>query len=84
MNTEMNLIQQFPDISVKMHDKFKSRKKSHQWKIVNPEITFDENLIQAKFYNNEFKKWHIKLVFIIALTLVSLYFIVSNIPMLFM
>lgn len=79
----MNLIQQFPDISMKMRDKLKSRRRSHQWKIENPEMTFDENLIQTKFYNSEFKKRHIKLVFIIGLTLSSLYFIASNIPSLF-
>ena len=80
----MNLVHQFPDISMKTQDRFRSRKKPLQWRISNPEITFDKDLMETKFYNHEFKMWHIKLAFIILLTIASLYFIVSNIPLLFM
>jgi hypothetical protein len=76
---KMNLIQQFPDVSMKMQDKFKSRKKSYQWKNTNAELTFDKNLVQTKFYDNEFKKWHIKLIFIIALGVALLCFILFNV-----
>ena len=80
----MNLIQQFPDVSMKTHDKFKSRKNHLHWKIIHSEMTFDKKLAETKFYNNEFRKFHIKLFFIIALAITSLYFIASNIPSLFM
>ena len=79
----MNMVNQFPDISTKMRDKFKSRKKPFQWKYVEAEITYDKNLAQTKFYNNEFTKWHIKLFFIIVLGIASLYMIASNISWLF-
>ena len=79
----MNMINQFPDISMKMRDKFKARKKSYQWKIENAEITYDKNLAQTKFYNNEFKKWHIKLVFIIVFVIASFYLLVSGISWFF-
>jgi hypothetical protein len=80
----MDLIKQFPDVSIKAYDKFKLRKKPQQWKIINAEITYDKNLVKTKFYDNEFKKWHIKLVFIIVLGIAALYFIVSKILWLFM
>lgn len=80
----MNLVSQFPDVSMKTHERFKSRKKPLQWTIINPKITYDKNLVETKFYNHEFNMWHIKLAFIILLTIASLYFIISNIPMLFM
>ena len=74
----MNLIHQFPDVSMKMRDKFKLRKKAYLWKDVNTQLTYDKGM--TRFYDNEFRKWHFKLIFIIVLGIASLYFIILNAP----
>jgi len=57
----MNLIQQFPDVSAKIRNKFKLRQ--------------SQDKSSTKFYENEFRKWHIKVAFFILLVVASLFFI---------
>jgi len=80
----MNLIQQFPDTTIGIRDKFKLPKKDYPWKNVNAQQTNVRDKSMAKFYDNEFLKWHIKLIFIILLGATSLSFIILNVSWLFL
>ena len=70
----MNLIQQFPDISGKIRARIKINNRNY--KAVNPvqPLSYIENEVVSKYYEGEFRRWHLKFLFIIAFTLGILYF----------
>ena len=44
------------------------------------QLKTEDNKSLTKFYNNEFRKWHIKLILIIVSIFGALYFIAFNLP----
>jgi|GEM_PF-5331121 len=78
----MNLIQQFPNISEQVRAKFKMTQKHRKPENIWSNLPCDDR--QTKFHENEFRKWHIKLVFIIAGTITLLYTFIFNATSIFM
>lgn len=74
----MNLIEQFPDISVTMRAKYKLQQKNYNAATANAEIPFNKDKAMADFYSNEFRNWHFKLVLIITTLLGSIYALTLN------
>jgi hypothetical protein len=71
----MNLIHQFPDVSLQMRNRVKWNKKGRQEKrMPTRHLKDDPELVL--FYDNEFKKWHYMLILIIALGIACLYSVV--------
>jgi hypothetical protein len=72
----MNLIQQFPDVSLQMRNRVKWNKKSRLEKRMSMRHLKDNDPEVVLFYENEFKQWHCKLTLIIALGIACLYTVV--------
>ena len=70
----MNLIEQFPDISMAMRAKIKTQQKNYNIATANAEIPFNMDKAMASFYNKEFRRWHFKLFFIVGSILATIYF----------
>ena len=79
----MNLVQQFPDVSMNMRHKFKSHRKNSLMRDLNLQKNQDQDKVMTKFYKDEFRKWHIKLILIIVFTVASLSIIILNVPWFF-
>jgi hypothetical protein len=65
----MNLIQQFPDISEEMRSKNKAGVKIYRSANAKKSLGYTEEEAVVKHYEGEFKKWHIKFLFILSATL---------------
>lgn len=74
----MNLIKQFPDVSMARRAKFKMKQKNYRAATANAEIPFDKEKAIASFYDQEFRKRHVKLALIITVLLGSIYFLALN------
>jgi hypothetical protein len=75
--TTMNLVQQFPDISAKIRSKNSMNgKKKHGTANVKQSLGYIEDKTVAQYYEGEFRRWHIKFLFIVAATLGICYLIV--------
>jgi hypothetical protein len=72
----MTLIEQFPDVSMLMRDK----KKQEANNKASPIKTGYNSMItsEQRYYDQEFRNWHYKLLFGIGLILTGLYFLVLN------
>jgi hypothetical protein len=69
----MNLIQQFPDVSMQIRNRVKWNKKSPQEKKMSKRNLNDNDPKVALSYDNQFKTWHYKLTLLIAVGIACLY-----------
>ncbi len=77
-NTPMNLITQFPDISMKIREQARMKRSCKK--------TISTNRIErtrSQIYEREFRSWHLKLFFMMILLLASIYLIMLNAPWMF-
>ena len=65
----MNLVQQFPDISEKMRSKDKAGARNYRSENAREYLGDSEEDAVVKHYEAEFRKWHIKFLFILSVTL---------------
>jgi hypothetical protein len=79
----MTLIEQFPDVSEKVRAKFKIALRKQRDENAFRELPYDHDKSLVKFYDDEFRKWHIKLLFIILSIVAMIYGLVFNAPGLF-
>jgi hypothetical protein len=70
----MNLLQQFPDTTSKSKRTFNNRRREK----ARAERGYDSKRLEL-FYDNEFRKWHYKLVLIILFILICLFVVVYTI-----
>lgn len=75
----MNLILQFPDISEEMRSKSKKNQRNYKAINANHPLAYSEDEIVSKYFEGEFRRWHIKLFIIIAASLGFLWFTIINI-----
>ena len=74
----MNLILQFPDISEQMRSKTKRNQRNFKAVNANHPMPYSEDETITKYYEGEFRRWHFKLLFIIAASLGIVWFSVLN------
>jgi hypothetical protein len=72
----MNLIQQFPDVSLQIRNRVKWNQKDRLEKRMSAERLKDNDPELLLFYADEFKKWHYKITVIIVLGITCLYSVV--------
>jgi hypothetical protein len=72
----MNLVQQFPDISEKMRSKNEMGGQDYRSANAKRSSDYTEDEAVAQYYEGEFRRWHIKFLFIVAATLAITYFII--------
>ena len=65
----MTLIQQFPDISEQLRLKSQMRDRSNRSNNVTQPSGYIEDEAVVQYYEGEFKRWHLKFLFIVAATL---------------
>jgi hypothetical protein len=65
----MTLIQQFPDISEQLRLKSQIRDRSNRSNNVKQPSVYIEDEAVVQYYEGEFKRWHMKFLFIVAATL---------------
>jgi hypothetical protein len=73
---QMNLVQQFPDISEKMRSKSKMVGRNSRSANAERSLGCVEADAVVQYYEGEFRRWHIKFLFIVAATLGITYFII--------
>ncbi len=78
----MNLIQQFPDVSMQMRIQSRSNQKKLRKEKQASQVNASDNTL-TMFYENEFRKWHYKLLLIIVFVITSLYCTVFALSALF-
>ena len=79
----MNLINQFPDVSMDVRAKLKRQQKNYSHIMaMEPQQTVTEKTL-ADFYDNEFRKWHIKVALMITGLLAGLFFVALSLPRFF-
>ncbi len=71
----MDMIKNFPDVTRKGFEKFQLRQHAYQQKIASNRIANKDKSLTL-FYSNEFRKWHITLALIIALSIAGLYLVI--------
>jgi hypothetical protein len=76
----MNLIEQFPDISLKIREQFKNDNRNLRVKNYSGTLTYDSDKALTKIYDDESRKWHIRLALIVLASVASIYFIIVNAP----
>lgn len=69
----MNLVQQFPDVSLQMRNRVKRNQESHHEKRMSMRDLKPNDPELVRFYDHEFKKWHHTLTLIIAVGIACLY-----------
>jgi hypothetical protein len=79
----MNLIQQFPDVSMQMRDKLRLKKTRKGNSGFQSRDHNDNAADLTVFYDNEFRKWHYKLGLIIVLAITGLYAVTFTISGIF-
>jgi hypothetical protein len=65
----MNLVHQFPDISETIRSKNKAGSRSYRSANAKKYPGYSEEQAAVKYYDGEFRKWHIKFLFILSATL---------------
>ena len=65
----MNLIQQFPDISAKIRSKTGVVDKKYRSANAKQSSGYIEHESVAQYYEGEFRRWHIKFLFILTASL---------------
>jgi hypothetical protein len=74
----MNLVQQFPDVSLQMRNKLKARQRNME--IAIKQVATDSEKALAKYYRDEFRRWHFKLGLIILACTAGIYAAVFAAP----
>jgi hypothetical protein len=74
----MNMIEQFPDISLKIREQFRMDNRNVRVKNTSGALAYDSDKALTKIYDNESRKWLIKLAVIILASAASIYFIIVN------
>lgn len=74
----MNLIQQFPDTSEKIRTKIKVHQRIYRAANALQPPVYSESKEVIEFYEGTFRRWHIKLLFIIATCLGAGYFVLHK------
>jgi hypothetical protein len=67
----MTIKEQFPDISMLIREKQKSRSKFSAATLFK-NIHYTPEILEQKFYDNEFRRWHLKLIAFISVLVVSM------------
>ena len=62
----MTLIQQFPDISEMMRSKNERPSSNYKSANARQSLSYLEDEAVAQYYEGEFRRWHIKFLFIVA------------------
>jgi hypothetical protein len=75
-----NLIAQFPDITKSTRAKFKISKQRYYNKRHNEGFPNESNEKLETFYDNQYRKRHYKLFFIVLVCVVALYVVFASIP----
>jgi hypothetical protein len=65
----MTLIQQFPDISQTIRSKNKTGDRRYRSANAKKSLGYLESDAVARYYEGEFRRWHVKFLFIVAATL---------------
>lgn len=73
----MTLAQQFPDVSMLIRDKKKLNLKYDQVELFK-DIHYNPISAEQKFYDQQFKTWHYKLLIYLAFLFASMYYLVLN------
>lgn len=73
----MTLIEQFPDVSMLIREKNKLNLKYSAAKLFK-DIHYNSITPEQKFYDNEFRTWHYKLLLYLGLLFTGLFFLVLN------
>ena len=76
----MNLITQFPDISIQIREKAGRRRKQAA---ARRGLNVKPGRSRAEVYDHYFRKWHLKVLLIIILLAASTYLIALNSPWMF-
>jgi hypothetical protein len=72
----MTLIQQFPDISEKMRSKNQMDYRNNRSANTKRPLGYIENEAVIQYYEGTFRRWHIKFLSIVAVTLGIIYVII--------
>lgn len=64
----MNLVQQFPDISQNLRSKNEKGNRSFRAANAKQSLKYIESESVAQYYEGEFRRWHIKFLFLVAVT----------------
>jgi hypothetical protein len=70
----MNPIEQFPDISEKVRAKIKMSSRNYKAANALFPVSYCESDAVTKYYEGHFKRWHVKLFFILAVCVSLFYF----------
>jgi hypothetical protein len=70
----MSLIEQFPDISEKVRAKIKMSGRNYKAANAPFPLSYCESDAVTKYYEGQFKRWHLKLLFTLAVCVSLLYF----------
>jgi hypothetical protein len=65
----MNPVQQFPDISEKIRSKNRIVERNYRSANARRSLAYTEEDALVKYYEGEFRKWHIKFLFILSATI---------------
>ncbi len=76
----MDLIRQFPDISTSVREKARINRAR---KATTPSVTHKIEKTRAQMHEHEFRKWHVKLLFMMIIILTGIYLLVLNSPWMF-
>jgi hypothetical protein len=79
----MNLIQQFPDISQTLRAKIKINNRSYKAANAQQSSSYIEDKDVVRYYENGFRRWHFKLLFIVAAILGIFYFALLEVGRMF-
>jgi hypothetical protein len=79
----MDLITQFPDISMKIRERARIKQTDKIAKPARPVVTYSIDQTRAQMHDREFRRWHLKLFILMIITLVGVYLMVLNSPWMF-
>lgn len=74
----MNMIEQFPDASAKIRAERLKIQKKNSVKFTRDMLGTDSSKELTRFYDDEFKKWHLQLAFIVTGCVVLVYVVAFN------
>jgi hypothetical protein len=76
----MTLVEQFPDHTYKIREKLRMTAPNYAViKAITPVMSESDKTL-AKFYDDEFRRWHYKFIFILAGCFISLCTIIASAP----
>jgi hypothetical protein len=74
----MNLIDQFPDVSEKMRANIRMSRKNYASANAIQPLSYSEGEAVSRYYEGEFRRWHFKLLFIVAASVGIVYLALLN------